>query len=127
YVMLKRDYAYSPQTQARFAKHPLLLKAYRAFIFLKNECRFLIFRRQGLASRYYTWRLRLAMKSRFRTEMHSAVIPDYPVGCKRILLSDDYHETIQRPDVQLITAPIERLGTSTIQAGGQTFPADVVI
>ena len=127
YVMLKRDFAFDPKTQARFAKHPWLLRAYRSLIFLRNESRFLIFRRRGIASLYYTWRLRLAMKSRIRPELHPQVIPTYPVGCKRILLSDDYHETIQRPDVQLVTAPIEGLNHSGVQAGAQNYPADVVI
>jgi len=35
--------------------------------------------------------------------------PTYAVGCKRILLSDDYYPAVSQPNVELITAPITKV------------------
>ena len=37
-----------------------------------------------------------------------ALIPDYPIGGKRLLISDDYYATLQRPDVELVTPASNR-------------------
>ena len=38
-----------------------------------------------------------------------AIRPDYPVGCKRLLISNDYYDTLARPNVRIVTAPVERI------------------
>jgi cation diffusion facilitator CzcD-associated flavoprotein CzcO len=35
--------------------------------------------------------------------------PDYPVGCKRILISDDFYPALTRPNVSLVTDRISRV------------------
>ena len=39
--------------------------------------------------------------------------PDYRAACKRLILSPDFYDTIQRPNAELVTKPIQR-----IEAGG---------
>ena len=39
--------------------------------------------------------------------LREALIPDYPLGCKRPCISDDYLPALQRDDVTLVTDPIE--------------------
>lgn len=54
--------------------------------------------------------------------------PDYVIGCKRILLSDEFYPALQRPNVELVTEPIaaiEPLGVQT--ADGYLHPVDVII
>ena len=54
--------------------------------------------------------------------------PTYRIGCKRILVSDDYYPALQQPNVALITNPIthiERDGVRT--ADGAHHAADVLI
>ena len=41
--------------------------------------------------------------------LQKALIPDYPVGGKRILISDDYYPALQRENVEVVTDPIERV------------------
>jgi len=54
--------------------------------------------------------------------------PDYPFGCKRVLLSDDYYPTLMRPNVELITAPIERIDqTAILSKDGQRREADAIV
>jgi cation diffusion facilitator CzcD-associated flavoprotein CzcO len=61
-------------------------------------------------------------------ELRARVTPDYTIGCKRILLSDDYYPALQRPNVDLITERITELNeTGVVTADGVTHPADVII
>lgn len=61
-------------------------------------------------------------------DLRQALTPDYTIGCKRILLSDDYYATLARPDVKLVSRPIERITPSGIQlADGKQYPLDVIV
>jgi acetyl esterase/lipase len=42
-------------------------------------------------------------------ELRRRLIPDYPIGCKRILFADDYYPALQLPNVTLETSAIERI------------------
>ncbi len=56
-----------------------------------------------------------------------ALTPDYPLGCKRILLADDLYPTLRRGNVTLIPAALERVeGDRLIGANGQTCRADAI-
>jgi cation diffusion facilitator CzcD-associated flavoprotein CzcO len=60
--------------------------------------------------------------------LQRALTPDYRMGCKRVLISDDYYDAVQRPNVTLVTeavAAIEEHGVRT--AGGTSYDADVVV
>lgn len=46
-------------------------------------------------------------------QLLKALEPDYRIGCKRVLFSDDWYPALQRDDVELITDPI-----ADIAAGG---------
>lgn len=54
--------------------------------------------------------------------------PDYKLGCKRILVSDEYLPTFNRPNVHLETGSITRITpTGIVTADGQEHPTDVLI
>ncbi|MBB2964777.1 NAD(P)/FAD-dependent oxidoreductase [Methylobacterium sp. R2-1] len=54
--------------------------------------------------------------------------PDYRLGCKRVLLSDEYYPALARPNVSLVTAPIrEVLPHGLVTADGAEHPLDVLI
>jgi len=56
------------------------------------------------------------------------VVPDYPVGCKRILISNDWYPAILRPTVEVVTDPIDHVEPDAVfTADGQRRPADVLI
>ena len=35
-------------------------------------------------------------------ELRAKLTPDYPIGCKRILISDDYYQALVRPNVEVV-------------------------
>jgi cation diffusion facilitator CzcD-associated flavoprotein CzcO len=61
-------------------------------------------------------------------ELRAALTPDYAIGCKRLLISNDYYPTFSRDNVSLITSPIRELtADGVVTADGRSHPADVVI
>ena len=60
--------------------------------------------------------------------LRSALTPDYPLGCKRIIYSNDYYPALCQPHVSLVTEGIERItprGIRTID--GEEHPVDVLV
>ncbi|HEV7679773.1 MAG TPA: NAD(P)/FAD-dependent oxidoreductase [Candidatus Dormibacteraeota bacterium] len=54
--------------------------------------------------------------------------PDYTIGCKRILLSDDFYPALQQPNVELVTAGIREVREHSIVAeDGVEREADTII
>ena len=61
-------------------------------------------------------------------ELRAKLTPDYPVGCKRVLLSNDYYPAIAAPNVELVTTPIRGVNaTGIVDAEGVSRLADVII
>lgn len=59
-------------------------------------------------------------------DMRAKLTPDYPVGARRILLSDKYIEALARDNVDVVFEPIERFTQTGIRAGGVARDHDVV-
>lgn len=51
--------------------------------------------------------------------LQKTLVPDYPIGAKRILFSDKYYPTLIRKNVQLVTTPIARVKTDAIETTDQ--------
>lgn len=60
-------------------------------------------------------------------EFRKRIWPDYPFGCKRILFSSHYLPALQRPNVDLVTDPIERITPTGVVAGGRERAVDTII
>jgi len=60
--------------------------------------------------------------------LRERLTPDYPLGCKRILRSDDYYPALCRDNVELITAGIERIEANGILTNdGKFHEVDVIV
>jgi cation diffusion facilitator CzcD-associated flavoprotein CzcO len=60
--------------------------------------------------------------------LQQQLTPHYRMGCKRVLISDDYYPSLQRPNVAVISAPIERFSERAVHtADGVEHPVDVVV
>lgn len=53
-------------------------------------------------------------------ELREKLTPDYKVGCKRLVMSDDFYEAIQRENAELVTDPIRRFVKYGIETATQT-------
>ncbi len=108
WIAPRDDYGYPGWVRRIFAAAPWLARAYRGLIFAMMEGRFPAFlkddnRVKRVARRQFEHYMKRAVKD---PELRARLTPDYPVGCKRVLISDDYYDAVQRPEVELVTSGI---------------------
>jgi cation diffusion facilitator CzcD-associated flavoprotein CzcO len=128
YVLPKSDRPYRHADHVLFDRLPVVRKADRLRIFLYGELLtsgFVISPRL-LAAPMQQWRRQLRVIT--DPQLRDKCIPDYVMGCKRVLFSNDWYPTLARPDVALVTDPIDRIvSRGVVTADGTTRPADVII
>lgn len=74
---------------------------------------------------YNQWHLKKHIKDE---DMRAALTPDYPIGAKRILFSDNYYDALARDNVELITDGIDHITPSGMTAqDGTGRDHDVII
>ncbi|WP_415056914.1 flavin-containing monooxygenase [Halopseudomonas sp.] len=129
YVIAKEDKQYGAREQALLRRFPLLQKLSRGGHYVAHEMRALAF--ISFPS------LMKAMEGQFRKHLEKGVtdpkkraqlVPDYPMGCKRMLISNDFFPAVDRENVELITTGIETItseGVKTID--GEEHQVDVLI
>jgi len=129
YVLPKADRPYRDGEQVLFDRLPVVRKADRLRIFLYGELLTsgFVLSPKLLAGPMALWRRQL------RTviadpELRARCVPDYVMGCKRVVFSNDWYPALARPDVELVTERIERIvPDGVVTADGAAHPADVVI
>jgi cation diffusion facilitator CzcD-associated flavoprotein CzcO len=61
-------------------------------------------------------------------ELRKKLTPDYSLGCKRVLLSNDYYPALAKPNVEVVTERIAEIRpTGVATADGTLHEADVLI
>jgi hypothetical protein len=103
------------------------MRSYRNLWYIKTEINYTIFSREwvrGLSQRASTKYIFNSAPS----EYHDCLIPDYPMGCKRILYDPGYLDSLHRPNVNLNWDGISEITENGIRtAKGEDMPFDVVI
>ncbi|MGP3983736.1 flavin-containing monooxygenase [Streptomyces sp. KR80] len=60
--------------------------------------------------------------------MQAKLTPDYRIGCKRILLSNDYYPALVKPNVDLVASGLKEVrGTTLVAADGTETDADAIV
>jgi len=60
-------------------------------------------------------------------ELRARLTPDYPVGCKRILITDDFYPALQRDNVTLETAAIGAIDETGVRTVAGRHDLDVLV
>jgi cation diffusion facilitator CzcD-associated flavoprotein CzcO len=50
-----------------------------------------------------------------------SLLPTYTLGCMRALISNDYYPALQRPNVELVTKPIDRIVPQGVMTQDQAY------
>src|SRR5262249_27249271 len=115
WMLPRQDRAYTAREHRRFARFPWLMTLYRWWIWLQHEMRFPVFRQNRFLARQVERVAREYVESEIPDPpMRAALIPDYPVGGKRLLISDDYYQALRRDDVTLVTSGIDQVEEDAI-------------
>jgi cation diffusion facilitator CzcD-associated flavoprotein CzcO len=60
--------------------------------------------------------------------LRARLTPDYAIGCKRILISNEYYPAIQQPNVELVTEGVREVrGRTIVTADGSEREVDAII
>lgn len=78
-----------------------------------------------VAQRLAKSHLRFQVKDRW---LRRQLTPDFKIGCKRVLVSNDYYPALQKPNVELITWPIAGISETGIRtAEGLIHEFDAIV
>ncbi|PHS37093.1 MAG: 4-hydroxyacetophenone monooxygenase [Robiginitomaculum sp.] len=130
WIVPRMDRPYSKFEKTMFRYLPFTMKLTRlAMQAYLEHVFFRVFKKQGQVNGIFK---RNADKYRARKikdeNLRQKLTPDYPIGCKRVLLSDDFYDTLLRDNVDLITDEIERITADGIKLkNGQDIKADILV
>ena len=129
WMVPRNDLAYTVEQKRRFARNPVLTRLYRWLIYFQHEINWPVFRGVSFLSRRMAQAAETYMRATVTDpKLQKALIPDYPVGGKRILISDDYYATLNRENVEVVTSGIDHLDEpAVVTKDGRTIPVDVLI
>ena len=130
YIAPRNNHQYSATQKSLFKKWPWLLRFYRWYIFIRMEL--LLFpavRKNGRYGRLLRWQILRNLKGHVKdAALQRALTPDYAVGCNRILISDDFYQTLKRDNVTLEPIAVHRFWEDgVIDASGEKHSADIVV
>ena len=130
YVAPRKDREYTTMEKIIFSKVPFLAKLYRWFIFMRMELLlFPITKKNSPRGNKIGNLIKQYIRATVNDKnIHASLEPDYSLGCKRILISDDYYETLNRENVSLVTDEIQEIKPKGILTKiGQFIEIDVII
>jgi cation diffusion facilitator CzcD-associated flavoprotein CzcO len=129
WTLPKMDFAYGERAQRLFERFPIVQRLDRASIFAFQEL-------AAAGMTKHRW-LMPAFKAIARRQINSAisdpelrrkVTPTDEMGCKRIMLTDDWYPTLTQPNVEVVADRIAEVTPAGIRTvDGAERPADVLV
>ncbi|WHZ11633.1 MAG: Cyclohexanone monooxygenase [Burkholderiaceae bacterium] len=129
WILPKPDRPLSDAERARFARQPWRQRLARTLIYWTLEARAILFTRwPALLRRVQPQVLRFVARHVPDAALRAKLTPRYTMGCKRILLSNDFYPALALPQVRLETTPIIGVDAGGIHtADGAHHAADAII
>jgi cyclohexanone monooxygenase len=129
WVMPRRDRAYTRAERLAFRFVPGLQKVYRTAIYWGRETFVPGF---TVSAKLAAPAKKLALANIDHAisdpELRRKVTPTFEIGCKRILISNDYYPALAQEHVDLVTDPIVKVtGNAVVTADGQEREVDAIV
>ncbi|WNG54031.1 NAD(P)/FAD-dependent oxidoreductase [Archangium gephyra] len=110
YVLPKPDRAYGWLERALFSRLPASQLGSRWWTYWQYESRVLVFEGpawvSGILERRFHRHLERSVPD---PRLRQTLTPTDPIGCKRVLLSNDYYPALTRPNVEVVTEGIREV------------------
>ena len=129
YLMAKNDGRYADWQKRLFRRLPKTQWFGRARIFLLGEYATYAMTRHPLLAKVFELRT-AQLRRRHLTDrrLREQMKPDYPLGCKRILFTNEYLPALAQPNVTVETQPIKEITPRGVRTeDGVEHEADVLI
>ncbi|WP_436772404.1 flavin-containing monooxygenase [Yinghuangia sp. YIM S09857] len=130
WIMPRTDRSLTGTERALYKAVPPLQKAVRLGLFWGRETFWLGFngKHPGLVRRIEGM-ARLHLRRGIRDhDLRAKLTPDFTIGCKRILLSNDYYPALEQDNVDVVTDRVAEVrAKSVVTADGVERPCDAII
>jgi cation diffusion facilitator CzcD-associated flavoprotein CzcO len=129
YVVPRLDRAYTKEERQFFLDDPSRLYASRDGYYREHETWFGAMRQNTPTAAEFGRMARAHLEAQVADPLlRERLWPRYPVGCKRLIISDDFLPAMARPNVSLVTDSIERIEEKGIRtADGALHEVDVIV
>jgi cation diffusion facilitator CzcD-associated flavoprotein CzcO len=130
WMIPRHDRAYRPWEKWAFTHVPGVARAYRWLLWCLAELMLypVMRRRPALSRLYERWSRKNVRDHVGDPALRKILIPDYPIGAKRILIHDDFYPALNRPNVEVVAERIERITPDGVRtADGKTRELDAII
>lgn len=130
WVLRKNDRPYSQFERWLSGKLPWITKLYRLKLWLRGELiLFELMRGNRFISKIAERHCRQYIASHISDPVLQAkLLPDYPIGAKRVLMSDDYYGALARDNVEVCTDPVANIDADGVNtAQGEHKAVDVIV
>lgn len=130
WILPRHDMNVWKPARAAFRYLPAALSGFRVLGFNLREASYaLVADPESKRSDYGKRISKFMMKKQLpnKPELWSKLTPDYPPGCKRVLLSDDYFPALARENVTLETGHIDRITEKGIVVDGTEQEFDLIV
>lgn len=129
WVMPKPDHEMPGWAKRMFNALPFTQRAYRNALYWMLEARAIGFNGptgvMKLAQKLAKWNIDRTVKD---PGLRAKLTPDYVMGCKRVLISNDYYPALTRDNVEVVTDGVTEVReNSVIDGAGDEHQADVII
>ncbi|MDX3096802.1 NAD(P)/FAD-dependent oxidoreductase [Streptomyces sp. ME01-24h] len=129
WVMPRMDRGISRAEQWLHGKVPATARARRGLLWLNREFQVGAFTRRPAmlrgAQAVAASHLRKAVKD---PVLRAKLTPDYRIGCKRILLSNDYYPALTRANTEVVAAALKEVrGSTIVMADGTEREVDAIV
>ena len=129
YVIPRNDRPYSKLEKKLFKFFPLLQRLHRFWIFLRQEMFYGVIANKKISQRMLTNEFKRFISEHITDQdLIQKLTPSYPIGCKRILVSDNYYQAMNQPTLDLVVDPIASItDKEVVTQDGSKYECDVLI
>ena len=129
YVLPKPDRVYRARDRRRHATIPGYVRTARALQYLRLETvtHAWIAAPWMVDAAHRLWEANLRRQVA-DPELRRRLTPKDTIGCKRVLISNDWYPTLQRDDVELVTSAVAEVRPdAVVDADGREHPCDAIV
>jgi cation diffusion facilitator CzcD-associated flavoprotein CzcO len=129
WIVPRGDRPYTPDELARFVEHPTAFQDNKTELFDWRETTFLRMREGSDEAAEVERQARDHLAAQVADPaLRTRLLPDFPLGCKRVLRSDDYYPALTRDNVTLVTDAIDHVvPEGIVTRDGALHAFDVII
>ncbi|PCC75226.1 Predicted flavoprotein CzcO associated with the cation diffusion facilitator CzcD [Nannocystis exedens] len=128
WVVPKPDHPIGELARRVYARVPALQRLVRNGLYWQHEARAFAFLRPKVMRLVEPLARKHVQRQIADPGLRARLSPDYRMGCKRVLISNDFYPALTRPNVELVTDPIDRVEPTGVRTqDGALREVDAII